>query len=107
MAVAREPKIEGERRQIVGVGQLDQGPRDAEAREVLVSLVSPRRTFARVQATTRTRVDLGLRLAAVPVGRLRPSRIHATMPVQVSLSSPQEVDDDLHCLLQRAFDENC
>jgi len=33
-----------------------------EARKTLVSLVTPRRTFAIVQATTKNRVDLGLRL---------------------------------------------
>jgi Domain of unknown function (DUF5655) len=33
-----------------------------EARQTLVSLVTPRRTFAVVQATTKNRVDLGLRL---------------------------------------------
>jgi hypothetical protein len=33
-----------------------------QARKTLVSLVTPRRTFAIVQATTRNRVDLGLRL---------------------------------------------
>jgi hypothetical protein len=32
-----------------------------QARKTCVSLVSPRRTFARVQPTTRQRVDLGLR----------------------------------------------
>jgi hypothetical protein len=36
-----------------------------QARKTFVSLVSPRRTFARVQPTTRTRVDLGLRLDGV------------------------------------------
>jgi hypothetical protein len=37
------------------------GPVTVEARQTLVSLVTPRRTFAVVQATTKTRVDLGLR----------------------------------------------
>jgi hypothetical protein len=32
------------------------------ARKTIVSLVSPRRTFAVVRATTKGRVDLGLRL---------------------------------------------
>jgi hypothetical protein len=77
-----------------------------QARKTYVSLVSPRRTFARVQATTRTRVDVGLRLAAAPRGRLQPSRIHETMPVQVSLWSPKKVDEEFDSLLQRAFDEN-
>ena len=38
------------------------GPATVQARKTIVSLVSPRRTFAVVRATTRDRVDLGLRL---------------------------------------------
>jgi ABC-type molybdate transport system permease subunit len=45
------------------------------ARKTIVSLVSPCRTFAVVEATTRNRVDLGLRLDdAVPAGRLQVAR---------------------------------
>src|SRR5213596_300540 len=36
-----------------------------QARKTFVSLVSPRRTFARVGATTKVRVDLALRLEGV------------------------------------------
>src|SRR5580704_13531710 len=44
---------------------------DVQARKTYVSLVTPRRTFAIVQATTKKRVDVGLRLAdAEPAGRL-------------------------------------
>jgi Domain of unknown function (DUF5655) len=39
-----------------------------QARTTYVSLVSPRRQFALVRATIRTRVDLGLRLEGVPLG---------------------------------------
>jgi Domain of unknown function (DUF5655) len=47
------------------------GPATVEARVTVVSLVSPRRTFASIKATTKTRVDLGLRLENVtPAGRL-------------------------------------
>jgi len=38
------------------------GPATVQARKTLVSLVTPRRTFAVVQAATKSRVDLGLRL---------------------------------------------
>ncbi len=44
------------------------GPVTVQARTTLVSLVTPRRTFAVVQATTKNRVDLGLRLDDVPPG---------------------------------------
>src|SRR5881409_2673914 len=47
-----------------------------QARKTYVSLVSPRRTFARVQPTTKQRVDLGLRLEDVkPGGRMQASKI--------------------------------
>ena len=46
-----------------------------QARKTLVSLVGPRRTFAVVQATTKNRVDLGLRLDNhEPGGRLLVAR---------------------------------
>ena len=78
-----------------------------QARKTFVSLVSPRRTFARVQPTTKNRVDLALRLdGAKPGGRLQPSKIHETMSVQISLSSPKEVDVEAVRWLQRAYRES-
>jgi hypothetical protein len=79
-----------------------------QARKTYVSLVTPRRTFARVQPTTKQRVDLGLRLAGqLPGGRLQPSKIHETMPLQISLTTPGEVDAEVLDWLQRAYEENC
>jgi hypothetical protein len=61
-----------------------------------------------VQATTRNRVDLALRLEQLrPIGRLQPSKIHDTTPVQVSLTSPADVDAEVLGWLQRAYAENC
>ncbi len=78
-----------------------------QARKTYVSLVSPRRTFARVQPTTKNRVDLALRLdGEKPGGRLRPSKIHETMPVQIGLSSPKEVDAEAVRWLRRAYRES-
>jgi hypothetical protein len=78
-----------------------------QARKTYVSLVSRRRTFARVQPTTKNRVDLGLRLERQkPAGRLQPSKIHETMRVQISLSSAEDVDSDVLGWLQKAYDEN-
>ena len=79
-----------------------------QTRQTYISLVSPRRTFARVQPTTQSRADLGLRLEGLkPGGRLRPSKIHATMPLQISLTRLEEVDSEVLDLLQRAYDQNC
>jgi hypothetical protein len=79
-----------------------------QARKTYVSLVSPRRTFARVQPTTKQRVDLGLRLEGQqPSGRLQPSKIHETMPLQISLTTPGEVDSEVLAWLEQAYDQNC
>ncbi len=78
-----------------------------QARKTFVALVSPRRTFARVQATTKDRVDLALRIDGVmPTGRLQPSRIHETMPVHISLRSPEDFDAEARRWLKRAYSEN-
>jgi hypothetical protein len=78
-----------------------------QARKTYVSLVTARRTFARVQATTKQRIDLSLRLEGQkPGGRLQPSRIHASTPLQVSLTTPEDIDADVLTWLQKAYDQN-
>jgi hypothetical protein len=78
-----------------------------QTRKTYVSLVTPRRTFARIQPTTKQRLDLGLRLEGLePGGRLLPSKIHETMPLQISLTSPDEVDAEVLGWLQQAYDQN-
>lgn len=78
-----------------------------QTRKTYVSLVTPRRTFARIQPTTKKRLDLALRLEGQkPGGRLVPSKIHETMPVQISLTTLTEVDAELLDWLQRAYEEN-
>jgi hypothetical protein len=79
-----------------------------QARKGYVSLVTPRRTFARVQATTRNRVDLGLRLEGTkPGGRLQPSKIHETMQLQISFTKLEELDVEALRWLKKAYDQNC
>jgi hypothetical protein len=84
------------------------GPVTVQARKTLVSLVTPRRTFAVVQATTKRRVDLGLRLDhARPGGRLVAANGGvgaATM--RIPLTTPEDIDTEVLCWLQRAYDEN-
>ena len=78
-----------------------------QARKTYVSLVTARRTFARVQATTKQRIDLGLRLEGQKSsGRLQPSRIHASTPFQISLMTPEDVDAEVLDWLQKAYDQN-
>ena len=78
-----------------------------QARKTYVSLMTTRRTFARVQATTRQRVDLALRLEGQkPSGRLQASRIHASTPLQISLTTPEDVDAEVLDWLQKAYEQN-
>jgi Domain of unknown function (DUF5655) len=80
-----------------------------QARKTYVSLVSGRRTFAVVQATTRNRVDLGLRLAkATAGGRLQSARGvgNGSMTVKLGLTSPEDLDAEAIAWLKRAYEEN-
>lgn len=80
-----------------------------QARKTYVSLVSGRRTFAVIQATTRSRVDLGLRLAnAKAEGRLQSARGvgNGSMTVKLALTSREDVDAEAIRWLKRAYEEN-
>ena len=85
------------------------GQGTVQARKTVVSLVSPRRTFAAVQATTKSRVDLGLRLDGVePGGRVLPAKNIAsgTINLRIGLSEPDDVDDEVLGWLRRAYDQS-
>ncbi len=83
------------------------GPVIVQARGTLVSLVSPRRTFAVVRPTTKNRVDLGFRLANVqPGGRLLEARDVGQATVRVPLGAPGEVDEEVIGWLRQAYAEN-
>src|SRR5215469_18125567 len=85
------------------------GPVTVQARKTVVSLVTPRRTFAVVQATTKSRVDLGLRLVDVkPGGRLLAAKNFnvGAVNLMVALTEPGEVDEQVLGWLQRAYDES-
>jgi hypothetical protein len=77
-----------------------------QARKGYVSLVTPRRTFARVQPA-KNRVDLALRLEGhEPGGRLQSSKVHETTKLQVNLTAPEEVDAEVAGWLQEAYEQN-
>ena len=83
------------------------GPVTVQARGTLVSLVSPRRTFAVLMPTTKSRVDLGLRLDTTePGGRIRPARDLGQATVRIPLTTPGEVDEEVRAWLTKAYDEN-
>jgi Domain of unknown function (DUF5655) len=78
-----------------------------QARKGYVSLLTSKRTFARIRPTTKTRIDLALRLEeSKPRGRLKPSKIHETMPVQVSLKDLKDLDEEVIKWLRTAHEEN-
>jgi hypothetical protein len=80
-----------------------------QARKGYVSLVSPRRTFAVAQATTKQRVDLGLRLSSrAPSGRLEAAKGlgNGSMTLRIGLRSVTDVDDEVVELLRLAYAEN-
>jgi hypothetical protein len=83
------------------------GPVTVQARKTLVSLVTPRRTFAVIQATTKTRVDLGLRLEHERTGgRLLAARDLGAATVRVALTRPEDIDAEVLGWLRRAYEEN-
>ena len=83
------------------------GEMAVQARKTYVSLVTTRRTFARVQPATKSRVDLCLRLdGQKPGGRLVLSKLHETTPLQIRLTSPDEVDDEVINWLHQAYQQS-
>jgi hypothetical protein len=85
------------------------GPVTVQARKTCVTLVSPRRTFAVVQPTTKSRVDLGLRLDGVgPSGRLLAAKNvgNGSINRRIALSAPGDVDEEVLRWLRRAYDES-
>jgi hypothetical protein len=79
-----------------------------QTRKGYVSLVGPRRTFARVKASTKTRIDLGLRIdGRAAGGRLHPSRMHETMPIELRLIRLEDFDAEALDLLVEAYSQSC
>lgn len=66
-----------------------------------------RRQFALLAASTRTRVDLGLRFTSEPNHpRLLPARNLGMCTHRIPLASPDDVTDDLLPLIRLAYEEN-
>jgi hypothetical protein len=85
------------------------GEVEVQARKTYVTLLTPKRTFASIEPTTKSWVDLGLRLPAAQAGgRLQPatSMGQSAVTTRIALSSADEVDDEVTSWLQRAYDAN-
>ena len=86
------------------------GDVEVQARKTYVALITPRRTFAAVQPTTRKRVDLGLRLTAeLPLeGRLEraPNFGQSSVTHRLGLTSVHDFDAEAERWLRKAFEVN-
>jgi len=86
------------------------GPVEVQARKTYTSLLTPRRTFAAVRPTTKTRSDLVLRLdGAEPGGRLLDGRNSAGggLNVRIALQSVVDLDAEALNYLGQAYAESC
>lgn len=80
---------------------------EVQARKTYVCLLTAGRTFARVQATTRSAVDLALRIAgATPSVRWTRATVHESMQLQRRLTSVGDVDRECEALLRTAYEQN-
>jgi predicted transport protein len=87
-----------------GVGEVT-----IQTRKTYIALVGPRRTFAQIVPTTKTRVDLGLRLDGEnPHGRLMDAKNlgNRSCSVRIPLTAVDQIDDEVATELQRAYDAN-
>jgi hypothetical protein len=88
-----------------GIGNVE-----VQARKTYVALLTPRRTFAAVQPTTRSRIDLGVRLSPKqePTARLERARNFGQSSVThiIRLGSPEAVDEEVEGWLRKAYEVN-
>jgi len=85
------------------------GAVEVQARKTYVSLVTPRRTFAIVQASTKKRVDVGLRLGDVePQGNLLLAKSlgNETINRRLALEAVDDLGDEELGWLRRAYEAN-
>jgi hypothetical protein len=88
-----------------GIGEVE-----IQARKTYVAFLTPRRTFAALQPTTKTRADLGLRLSGgqPAEGRLEVARSFGQSSVthKIGLTHPSAVDADVEMWMRRSYEAN-
>jgi hypothetical protein len=97
-----------------GVGIAQQGLVEVQARKTFVTLRTRRRKFAMVRASTRSRVDLGLRIVdlagGVPrfLGRLQSAKVlrDDAMTHRIPLTRLEDVDEEVCYWLSVAYEQN-
>ncbi|MEU5847019.1 DUF5655 domain-containing protein [Saccharopolyspora shandongensis] len=86
---------------------VDLGVVTIQARKTYVSLVSPKRTFAIVKPSTKSRLDIGLHLPGrQPAGRLLPAKSLPKGNVRIALTAESGVDDEVVALLRECYEAN-
>lgn len=97
-----------------GVGIAQQGLVEVQARRTFVTLRTQRRKFAMVKATTKTRIDLGLRIVDLAdgharfVNRLQSAKVlrDDAMTHRIPLARLEDVDDEVCYWLAVAYEQN-
>jgi uncharacterized protein DUF5655 len=88
----------------------DVGDVEVQARKTYVAFITPKRTFAALVPTTKTRSDLGLRLpASQPAdGRLATAKNFPQSSVthKIALASADDFDDEVLGWVKRSYAEN-
>jgi len=87
----------------------DVGEVEVQARKTYVALIGPKRTFASIQPTTKTRVDIGLRFDDASLAKgLEPAKSigQSSMTHKLALSSADEVSAESIGWLRRAYEAN-
>jgi hypothetical protein len=87
----------------------DVGEVEVQARKTYVALIGPKRTFASIQPTTKTRVDIGLRFDDATLARgLEPAKSigQSSMTHKLALSALDDVDAESIGWLRRAYEAN-
>ncbi|MGC1405689.1 MAG: DUF5655 domain-containing protein, partial [Candidatus Dormiibacterota bacterium] len=85
------------------------GEVEVQPRKTYITLLTPRRTFALIRASTRDRLDLGLRLpGALPKGRLltAPGLGNDYVNARIALTAVTDVDEAVVDWLRQAFAAN-
>jgi hypothetical protein len=87
----------------------DVGEVEVQARKTYVALLGPKRTFASIQPTTKTRLDIGLRFDDATLARgLEPAKSigQSSMTHKLALSSADDVNPQSIGWLRRAYEAN-
>lgn len=87
----------------------DVGEVEVQTRKTYVALIGPKRTFASIQPTTKTRVDVGLRFddESLAKGLVPATSIgQSSMTHKLGISSVDEVNAESIGWLRRAYEAN-